>query len=388
MFSPKKRIKSVVCQSHRSRTASSRHTAVQLASSGDGPESVDLKLCTSVAETLNSISQYYTFVLYEKYSLRCLLDKILPALYNQVVTLAEMEHVDPVQTLLRHYVDNLLISIQTIEENHAKRPQQLAFLLDATVPSLDPKVQGLAHSWFLKKKQKHGVKNLATEAKSLLKNSIKELRLTEAKLQIVLWMECLRIHKDTTTEIPYVELLKRKKKDTLSSASHIKKALSVLLDKLLIWMVSLSDSHNLWKDFVLPVLIPFYEEELPDIVGEFTKKTGGDLAAAEDASLMSPLWKRKPTLAKRPKTKTGKVVRAPSNRENMEKRVSSKPVSKPRHKRALATASSKDADGSRAKPELTMEEFFTEPSHAKSRVIASCRDVETENVFIPETPAK
>ncbi len=79
-----------------------------------------------------------------------------------------------------------------------------------------------------------------------------------AQLQIVIWMECIRINCQTGTEVPAMDMTKRKKKDQSSMSVHLTNSVLALVDKLAIWTASadaVADDANIWKNFVNPILV-------------------------------------------------------------------------------------------------------------------------------------
>lgn len=65
-----------------------------------------------------------------------------------------------------------------MDQKYSDITQNLSFVLDNTPTTLEMKVQGLVHTWFLRKKQIHD-KNVNNDAHSILKRGCKELKLRE-----------------------------------------------------------------------------------------------------------------------------------------------------------------------------------------------------------------
>jgi hypothetical protein len=67
-------------------------------------------------------------------------------------------------------------------------------------------------------------------------------------LQIIIWLECLRIHKETNTKLPSVTLCSKKKSKDLYE--HFDNSIQLLFDKLVIWNLTSDENElNIQKDF-------------------------------------------------------------------------------------------------------------------------------------------
>jgi hypothetical protein len=183
---------------------------------------------------------------------------IVPNIYEQLVNLCP-DTTDPSKLLLDFYVNNLILSIPAFDDRYSKIEKQLSFLLDNTATTLESVYIPLAESWFLRKKQSCSYKNLKGDPKSILKKSIKDLKLLEAELQMVIWLECLRICKDTKTSIPQIILTKvkqsKKKSKPMNMEVHLSDSLQLLTDRLLIWTLTNDTRNDLWTGFVKPVIV-------------------------------------------------------------------------------------------------------------------------------------
>ena len=82
---------------------------------------------------------------------------------------------------LKYFIDQISVSIEEIESRHASRLKCLAFLIDSSATcTYDVKVKLLIENWFIEKKQKYReIDSDESYLKSLLKESIKELRKVE-----------------------------------------------------------------------------------------------------------------------------------------------------------------------------------------------------------------
>jgi hypothetical protein len=192
----------------------------------------------------------------------CFLESILPQIYEQLGALCEKEECDETATLLEFYSTKLMIPIQEMEENHSKRLQELSFLIDSSNSKLQPEIQSLAHTWFLKQRQKI----LDAEPQSVLKRSIRLIRSSEyysfnirGKIQLVLWLECMRICRQQELLFPQILLFKVKKKKKIDYGNHFQSAIYNLVDKLLLWEVTANsegDTNSLLRNFVVPIVTP------------------------------------------------------------------------------------------------------------------------------------
>jgi hypothetical protein len=132
-------------------------------------------------ETQDSLLQgfkyLYSSVLFEKYPLLQFLQGIIPDVYERLGQLLP-EKECPIVRILTFFTQELMVPIHKLDEKYSKVDQQLAFLLDNTPTDLDMATQGLANTWFLKKKQAQP-KTLSFDARNVLKKAGKELKIRE-----------------------------------------------------------------------------------------------------------------------------------------------------------------------------------------------------------------
>lgn len=113
-----------------------------------------------------------------QYTQKCFLELIIPNIYQQIESLAEIEGVDPTETVLIYYSTKIIVSLAGLEEHHSKRLTELSFLYDTSKSAKTLQFQTLAQSWFSKKRQKSAA-NVGVEPKILLKRVIRDLRSSE-----------------------------------------------------------------------------------------------------------------------------------------------------------------------------------------------------------------
>ncbi|KAI8921677.1 DNA replication regulator SLD3-domain-containing protein [Entophlyctis helioformis] len=182
----------------------------------------------------------------------------------------------------------------------------------------------------------------AAAIKAEIRRKGRQLRTKEALLQLTLWMECLRIHTETGCDLPGIALddpskaasksnPASKAKDKSNSKSKSKKlksdnagldsgmsraqgskagfetAIASLMDRVCIWSavgglelegdVQQTDQEAeegkgswLWREFVSPIAIMFYEENIPHVVDALKVKAGGDPAVdqSQNAAKATP----------------------------------------------------------------------------------------------------
>jgi hypothetical protein len=159
---------------------------------------------------------------------------------------------------LEFYVKELVLPLHKFDEKYSKIIQNLSFLLDNTPTNLDPNQQQMAHFWFLKKKQKYSQRDLQTTSQSIVKQSSKDLKRNEyfglirTQLQMIIWLEIIRINKETNTKIPDISLTKTRPKKLLMPL-HFETSIISLMDKLLISTMT-SEDFSIWKDFIDPII--------------------------------------------------------------------------------------------------------------------------------------
>lgn len=174
-----------------------------------------------------------------------------------------------------------LVSFETFDKRYFNKFKDFEFLVTGTGDSSATPHILLIQSWFLKMKQQSrdtaggNGNNAGSEAVSLLKKSIRSLKRVEygfpityisrAQLQIVILMECLRIHAtapDSTLPLPPSAPTSSSKKKNGGLVGDIvsvyETSIGSWMDKLLIWSVSLGSASDstVYKEFVQPVIVP------------------------------------------------------------------------------------------------------------------------------------
>ncbi|KAJ3311030.1 hypothetical protein HDV04_004450 [Boothiomyces sp. JEL0838] len=253
--------------------------------------------------------------------------------------------------ILEFFTSKLIKSVSELDAQSKKRVDELSFLYSKANSEMPFKLQTLAQSWFLKQKQKFPPKS---DLKIVLKKSLKDLSITEAKLQMILVLECLRISKETEIAIPAITLHKTlKKSKKLDMKDLFEKLVEDILDRIMISSISLdSDAENLCESL--------------------KTKSGGNLEENEDPFGFPPIaQKPKKRRVKEPKP-VMVVQKAPSKLSQMRRQV-------------VSTKKVKSKTDVRSTSKVVSVDDFRKPLDS-SNVLTS--PIANKTVYIPETPTK
>ncbi|KAJ2998162.1 hypothetical protein HDV02_004754 [Globomyces sp. JEL0801] len=352
---------------------------------------------------------YYNCTLFQKYSIFEFVSIIIPNLYEQLVQLSESDSkkADPIENLISFYTGKLIVGMPALEAKHLNWNTAFSYLInsDGQLKNAANEMESFTSSWFLRKKHLNDQKEKKVDHKTLYRQSLKELKQTECKLQCIIWLECLRIHSESKLPIPDCKLFKISKKKSRKETmkAHFEMAVEELMDKLLIWSVNFEDnsSNQIWYDFIMPIVVVFYQDSLPEIVEKLKIKTGGD----STVQLNSPIVKKR----KSTKTKFAKenlvmpatlhVKKSSSTIAQLARRQIATHKTKSKRKNIKRSISSDDV----LSQTLTLDDFLnhSQSSQPESFSMASQEEQKPSTVhildqnhsvrqpiFIPETPAK
>ncbi|KAI8897764.1 hypothetical protein BC833DRAFT_592382 [Globomyces pollinis-pini] len=354
---------------------------------------------------------YYNCTLFQKYSIFEFVSIIIPNLYEQLVHLSESDSkkADPIENLLSFYTGKLIVGMPALEAKHLNWNTAFSYLInsDGQLKNAANEMESFTSSWFLRKKHLNDQKEKKVDHKILYRQSLKELKQTECKLQCIIWLECLRIHSESKLPIPDCKLFKISKKKSRKETmkAHFELAVEELMDKLLIWSVNFEDnsSNQIWYDFIMPIVVVFYQDSLPEIVEKLKIKTGG--GGDSTVQLNSPIVKKR----KSTKTKFAKenlvmpatlhVKKSSSTIAQLARRQIATHKTKSKRKNIKRSISSDDV----LSQTLTLDDFLnhSQSSQPESFSMASQEEQKPSTVhildqnhsvrqpiFIPETPAK
>ncbi|KAJ3323024.1 hypothetical protein HDV06_002470 [Boothiomyces sp. JEL0866] len=320
-----------------------------------------LPVLKSLSQFYETFEYYYSCILYEKFNLNTFLADLIPQFYEQLVGLAEADNIQAPQVILDYFTSKLIKSVSDLDLQSKKRVENLAFLYSKANSEIPSAVQTLVQTWFLKQKQKFPPKS---DLKIVLKKSLKDLSITEAKLQMVLVLECLRISKETEFDIPTITLPrtpKRKSKTTMKD--NLEKLVEDILDRIMISSISLDlDNES-----------SCYYSSLPDLCESLKIKSGGNLENNDDPFDF-------PLIAQKPKKRRVKeepkplvtVQKAPSKLSQMRRQV-------------ISTKKPKNKPDSRASTRAISLSDFRKPLDSNNGLKSPTA---TRSIYIPETPTK
>ncbi|TPX65168.1 hypothetical protein SpCBS45565_g05311 [Spizellomyces sp. 'palustris'] len=266
----------------------------------------------------------------------------------------------PAKVLLTYICDHILLSVTRLEHKYRAFMDGLDIIDDAgeTSPALGKTVDALELEAILVwKKQVLSNSTIAMESSNgrrILKDAISKLKISEAKLQLTMLLECVKIHDQTGQDLPSLAAWfkrpdaeeveaegnpKRKKRKSLclpdaavpgfrkkrkvdkkyvagvdempepnnvdhgvqgpqeSGRALFTRAIDELMDRICIWHAVAgleleSEETRLLKSFVEPIIVKYYASHLPDVVKSLYVKAGGDSNQQKPAP-PSPFFKQK-----------------------------------------------------------------------------------------------
>ncbi|KNC99820.1 uncharacterized protein SPPG_05195 [Spizellomyces punctatus DAOM BR117] len=268
----------------------------------------------------------------------------------------------PTKVLLTYICDHILLSVARLEQKYRAFMDGLDILDDTAdaSPSLGKTVDTLELeallAWKSQLVSNSTIPMESSNGRRILKDAISKLKISEAKLQLTMLLECLKIHDQTGQDLPSLAAwfkrpepdeaeaegnLKRKKRKSLclpdatvpgfrkkrkvdrkqvagvdempepnnvdhngqsaheSGRTLFTRAIDELMDRICIWHAVAgleleSEETRLLKSFVEPIIVKYYASHLPDVVKSLYVKAGGDPNQQKPVP-PSPFFKQKST---------------------------------------------------------------------------------------------
>ncbi|KAJ3308042.1 hypothetical protein HDU76_004166 [Blyttiomyces sp. JEL0837] len=141
------------------------------------------------------------------------LSDVLPDVYAEIEEVLTSEEcmeddVNPISFVLGHFANNMITSLQNVEEKYRSLPAALvdSSLLKGESKPEDNQHLGKCHSievgYWCDWGHRHVLQEPVTKRKSLVNKKISEAKISEAQIQLIVLLECLRLSKLTTTPLP------------------------------------------------------------------------------------------------------------------------------------------------------------------------------------------